>query len=273
MYKFSVLMSVYKKDNPFFLKQAIDSIYDKQTRKPSQVVIVKDGPLTEALDCVLDSYSKKYSEIFKIVSLEKNIGLGPALQEGLAYCKYEIIARMDSDDISDIKRFEKQIEYMEKNPEIDVLGSYISEFEESIEEEMRVRVVPLDFEGIKAMIRRRNPINHVTVCMKKETVRACGGYESVDLLEDYYLWIKIVAQKFDVRNIPLVLVYVRIGKKFSEKRGAKTRITGWRKIQEKLLKNNLITRKEALLNMLLIRIFVYMPTGAREFVYSKILRR
>lgn len=272
--KFSVLMSVYKNDNPIHLKEAIESIYNKQTLKPNQIVIVEDGPLTEELMLVLDEFKQEYEDIFDLIKLKENVGLGRALQEGIKYCKYEYIARMDSDDISCNDRFLRQIEYIAKYPEIDVLGTHISEFKENIiENEIRVRKVPLENDEIKRMSKKRNPMNHVSVILKKQSVLECGGYNSINLLEDYYLWIKLLSKGKLLKNLDESLVYVRTGNGFNHRRSDKSRIIGWKKIQKILLENKMINIFEAILNMIYIFIFTNLPNSIKDILYEKILRK
>jgi glycosyltransferase involved in cell wall biosynthesis len=126
---FSVLLSLYTKENPLYFNQAISSIWDEQTLKPNQIVLVKDGPLTPELDQAIDEWGKKLGDILTIVALPENIGLGAALNEGLKYCKYDLVARMDTDDISLPERFEKQISFMANNPDIAVSSTWIEEID------------------------------------------------------------------------------------------------------------------------------------------------
>ena len=126
---FSVLMSVYYKENPEFLKRAFESIWDLQTLKPSQIVLVEDGPLSDGLYAEIKRQKELLKDKLTVVSLEKNVGLGVALAEGLKACKYDIVARMDGDDVADQDRFLTQIDFLKTNPDISIVGSYISEFE------------------------------------------------------------------------------------------------------------------------------------------------
>ena len=168
--KYSVLMSVYKNDNPDFLKIALESIYEKQTRKPDEIVVVFDGPLTELLYTVLDEFAKGKESIVHYLPQKVNLGLGEALRIGSSFCSGDYILRMDSDDISVPERFEKQIAYLEAHPEVDVLGADIAEFQDSPDEEMRLRVCPERHEDIVRMGKKRNPMNHVSVCLKREAL-------------------------------------------------------------------------------------------------------
>lgn len=271
--KYSVLMSVYKNDSPEFLKSALESIYEKQTRKPDEVVVVFDGPLTNELNSVLNDFASDKEGIVFYYPQETNKGLGEALRIGSLKCTGDYILRMDSDDISDPNRFEKQIAYVEAHSDVDVLGTDIAEFETSTDEQMRKRICPAKHDDIVNMGKKRNPMNHVTVCIKKSALEKCGGYETMLLLEDYYLWMKMIAAGCKLENINESLVYVRVGNGFNSKRGSKERIAGWKKLQEFMLENKMITKAESLMNMLYIRAFVYTPAWLKKFIYSAFLRK
>ncbi|WP_080843897.1 glycosyltransferase [Cytobacillus gottheilii] len=271
---FSVLMSVYKNDNPEFFKIALNSIFDEQTLKPNQIVLVLDGPVTKEISNIIDDFAMRNPETLTLVPLKENVGLGEALRIGTTYCKYQYICRMDSDDVSDGKRFEKQISFMECHPKIDVLGSNIMEFANSIDEkEMMIREVPQSMGDISRFSKKRNPMNHVTVCMKKSALEKCGGYETCLLLEDYYLWLKMIANGCKLENMAEPLVYVRVGNGFISKRGSKTRIVGWKKLQEYMLEHNMITRFEAIMNMIYICAFVLTPNVIKGSLYKRFLRK
>ena len=165
--KYSVLMSVYKNDNPEFLKIALESIYEKQTRKPDEIVVVFDGELTDELYAVLNKFRENKENVVFYYPQETNQGLGEALRIGSEKCTGDYIFRMDSDDISVPERFEKQINYIENNSEIDVLGATIGEFNNTPNEELRLRVCPEKHNDIMRMGKKRNPMNHVTVCIKR----------------------------------------------------------------------------------------------------------
>lgn len=271
--KYSVLMSVYKNDDPKFLKVALESIYEKQTVKPDEIVVVFDGPLNDELYRILNEFKVGKESIVKYYQQETNQGLGEALKVGSRYCTGDYIFRMDSDDISDSRRFEKQISYIEKHPEIDVLGTDIAEFNDSLDEDMRVRSCPQKHSDIVKMGKRRNPMNHVTVCIKRTALEKCGGYKTLLLLEDYYLWLNMIVSGCKLENINESLVYVRVGNGFDSKRGSKERIAGWRVLQEFMLEHNLINKKDALLNMAYINVFVNTPSWLKKIIYSKLLRK
>ena len=271
--KFSVLMSVYANDNATYLCEALESIYDKQTRKPDQIVVVFDGPLTPELYHVLEDFKCGKEGVVFYFPQEVNKGLGEALRIGSEYCTGDYIFRMDSDDISHPRRFEKQVAYVEEHPEIDVLGTDISEFRISIDEDMRVRSCPMDHNDIVKMGKSRNPMNHVTACIKKTALKSCGGYETLLLLEDYFLWLKMIVAGCQLANMHESLVFVRIGNGFYSKRGSKLRINGWRFLQRYMLEHNMITRYEARKNMLYIKGFTHCPGWFRKLLYAKIFRK
>ena len=271
--KCSVLMSVYKNDNPDFLKIALESIYEKQTRKPDEIVVVFDGELTPELYTVLDKFKENKEDVVFYYPQEVNQGLGQALRIGSEKCTGDYIFRMDADDISVPERFEKQLAYIEANPEIDVLGTDIAEFDISPAEEMRLRICPEKHNDIIRMGKKRNPMNHVSVCMKRSALEKCGGYETLLLLEDYYLWLKMIASGCKLENMHEALVYVRVGNGFDSKRSSKVRIAGWKELQKFMLKHELINKIEAATNMVYIVGFVYCPVGLKKLVYSKLLRK
>lgn len=272
-YKYSVLMSVYKNDNPDYLKLALESIYDNQTVKPDEIVVVFDGPITEKLSAVLTEFAIWKEGIVFYYPQEVNRGLGEALRIGSEKCTGDYIFRMDSDDISDSNRFSKQILYVEEHPEVDVLGSDISEFNFNINENMRVRSCPEEHNEIVKMSKRRNPMNHVSVCIKKSALINCGGYKSLLLLEDYYLWLRMIVAGCRLRNIHESLVYVRVGNGFESKRGDRERIKGWKVLQKFMFDNKMISCFDVFVNMLFIRIFVNMPSVIKKIIYLKVLRK
>lgn len=273
---FSVLMSVYYKDNAFYLKDALESISINQTYLPKQIVLVKDGLLSDDLEKVIREFQKKLNNRIElvIVSKNKNEGLAKALNEGLKYCACEWIARMDADDISLSERFEKQVEYINNHPEVSLLGGYISEFNEKIGDCHSIRKVESDYDGIKKMMKSRTPFNHMTVMYKKSEVLSVGGYsENIGKLEDYCLWIDMIENGVVAANLPEVLVNVRIGNGFLERRSDKSEIYEWDKLQEYLLSNKIINRVTSIKNRLYIRGFIYMPGFLKRILYRSVLRR
>jgi glycosyltransferase involved in cell wall biosynthesis len=273
--KISVLMSVYAKDNHEHLKKAIDSVGLNQTLKPSQIVIVKDGPVSAKISKTIDDCRKTVPDInFTIVEKEHNQGLAAALNSGLMVCENEWIARMDADDISVNERFVKQVEYISVHPETSVLGTCIAEFEEDENLLIRKRVVPVEYLDICKMAKTRNPINHMSVMMKKDAVVKAGGYsENFGTLEDYKLWLDLILRGHKFHNLSECLVKVRIGNGFISRRSDKRSIDDWSKIQEYMVLHKFIGKKKAALNNITMRIFTHLPMEMKNIAYNYFLRK
>lgn len=205
---FTVLQSVYRKDNPAFLAESLQSIAGS-TLLPEKVVLVRDGPLTPELESVIARWQEKLP--LHVVGYEQNQGLAHALNFGLQFVETELVARMDSDDIAYSNRFEKQIKYMEENPDVVLSSGYISEFNDNEMIPKSIRRVPLLYEEIIPYLKKRNAFNHMAVCFRKSAVIDAGGYQEVPFFEDYDLWIRIVQKGYKVANIPELLVNARIG--------------------------------------------------------------
>lgn len=219
MKKYSVLMSVYYKEKPIWLGESIESMLS-QTVRAEEFFIVKDGPLTDELDEIIDKYVTKYPELFTILTLEKNMGLGPALAEGVKKCRNEIIIRMDSDDYSVPWRCEKLLQELDKHPECGIIGSYEVEFSEDINKPVAIHRVPETSEQIHKFMRRRCALLHPTVLYKKSVIINCGNYHDVRLYEDYDLFMRAVLEH-DIKcyNIQENLYYIRINDAFFKRRG------------------------------------------------------
>lgn len=269
--KYSVLMSVYYKENPEFLKKSIESIVN-QTLQTDDFVIVCDGPLTEELYKVIEEYQQRYSFIH-VFYLNENRGLGLALNFGIKKCKNELIGRMDSDDISVRDRFEKELMYMERHPEIDVVGGFISEFEDIIDDLNSIRKVPLSNKEIRKEIAKRNPMNHVTVVMKKSKVFRAGGYKHLPYLEDYYLWLRMIIKNCKFANIDEVMVNVRTGREMYKRRGNREQIKGWIYLQKIMIKKKMTSMPMSFVNVILLIGFIYTPPQIKEKLYKIFLRK
>ena len=275
--KFSVLMSVYKNDNADYLLKAVQSVTIDQTLKPTQLVLVKDGPVPENIEANIQKMQLALNDIgieFTVISKEVNAGLASALNTGLEYCKYEYVARMDSDDISLPNRFELEIPYIAGKPDISILGGGITEFEDDERFPIQARIVPQKHDEIVDMLRTRNGMNHVTVVFKKSDIVRLGGYsEDFGKLEDYKLWVDAVCAGLKLQNIPEICVNVRVGSGFIERRSNKREIQDWDMLQGYLKNAKLIGNRKALINKLYIRVFIYMPAWMKKIAYKTILRK
>jgi glycosyltransferase involved in cell wall biosynthesis len=268
--KFSVLMSLYYKEKTEYLREAMDSILD-QTALPDQIVIVKDGPLTEELEAVLTFYVSRDPERYTIVSLETNRGLGLALAEGMLHCKYELVARMDTDDICRKDRFALQLKAFEENPELDVCGSHIVEFETKPSEIVACRNVPLTDAEIKEYQKRRDGVNHVTVMFKRSSVLKAGNYQSCMLMEDTYLWINMILAGARFMNIDDNLVYVRIGQDMFERRGGFSYFLKYREGRRKVRETGYISNWDYYYTLLVQLVVALIPNKVRGWIFKKLL--
>lgn len=272
-FKFSVCMSVYKNDKPEYVDIAIQSIFIKQTTKPNEIVLVVDGPISEELESLIDSYALDYSEIFTIIKLEKNQGLGNALRVAVEKAKYDWIARMDSDDIAISDRFEKQIAFLQENQDIDILGGQITEFIDVESNVVGVRNVPLLPKDINDYIKARCPLNHMTVMLRKDKVLAVGNYIEWHYNEDYYLWIRMFLAGCQFANLPETLVNVRVGKEMYQRRGGWKYFLSEAKLQKYMFDNKIIGFIRFLYNILgRFVIQVLMPNKLRGFIFQKLFR-
>lgn len=269
--KFSVLLCVYYKDNCDHFKAALESVVS-QTLIPNELVIVCDGKLTTALDKIINEYEKKYKFI-KVCRIKKNSGHGNARRLGIDTCSNNLIALMDADDISVKDRFEKQIKIFEKYPDISVVGGYIYEFIDSVENIIGSRELPEKDKQIKEYMKKRCPMNQVTVMFKKDAVISSGNYIDWYCEEDYYLWIRMAEHNYRFYNIQENLVYVRVGNEMYSRRGGIKYYKSEKRVQKYMYDNKIINFFEYQYNILIRFVAeVILPNGIRGFLYKRLLR-
>lgn len=268
---FSVLMSVYFNEVPENLSLSLNSIFS-QTALPKEVVLIKDGPLPTMLNEVIEKYEVEYGEMLKVVCLEKNVGLGQALNIGLDYCKNNIIARMDTDDICYPERFEKQFHYINENKDISVLGCQIEEFNLVPGDLKRYRRLPTLSSEIFRFSKYRNPINHPTVFFRKDDVISVGSYQHMPLFEDYFLWVRMLNKGFKLSNIDEPLLHFRIGNDMIGRRTGYSYVLKEFEFLKAIRKIGFISFWQFFISIsckLPIRI---LPKKVLEFVYKLVLR-
>lgn len=270
---FSVLMSVYYKEKAEYFELSLKSILIEQSVKPNEVVLVCDGHLTDELNYVIEKYVEKFPNILKVYRLETNQGLGRALNYGLEQCSYPLVARADSDDICTKNRFEVQLDYMKCNPTVAVVGSNIAEFDCDIDKICSIKKMPTMHSELIKLAKIRNPLNHMAVMFRKKDILAVGSYQHIPWVEDYYLWVRMISAGKKIANINQVLVYARVGNGMVERRGNKEYIESWKKLNMYMLKNQMISKFEKIRNMVMIKVFVYMPNGLKKFAYKNVLRK
>lgn len=272
MVEFSVLMTVYKNDNPDYFKISLNSVIN-QTVVPNEVVIVKDGPVPELIQSVIDEVDTLYPGIIIQVQLKKNVGLGLALNEGLKVCKYELIARMDSDDICLPERFEKELAVFESNSEVDIVGCPVKEFVGTPDNVIGKRDVPIDNDSIHKYARKRDPFNHPTVMYRKSKVMKFGPYGNYRKNQDTALWIELLSNGCVAANVPEYLLMFRFDEGTYKKRKS------W--LNTKLLINirwhGFKIGFNSFLDFFMVALMqlgVYlMPEWFQRFIYTKILRK
>ncbi len=208
---FSILLSLYFKESPAFLFQCFESIWDQQTLKPTEIVLVLDGPISQGLTKSVEPWQQKLGNILKIVTLAENVGLGKALNEGLKHCTNEWVFRMDTDDICTPDRFSKQVAFIEKNPDVVLFGGQILEFNQDVSDAHVLKAVPENHNEIKNFARNRCPFNHMTVAYKKSVIIEVGGYQHHLFMEDYNLWLRVIGAGYQVANLLDIILYARVG--------------------------------------------------------------
>lgn len=270
--EYSVLMSVYYKENPIWFDTSINSMFE-QTIKPKEFVLVEDGKLTDELDEIVNKYDKKYANIFKVIKLEKNVGLGLALKRGVEECSCEYIARMDSDDYSMPNRIEKEFKIFEQNPQVSIVGTNVSEFIDRIDNVICNVVLPETNEEIIKFSKKRNPFRHPSVIFKKSDVLDAGNYREYYLCEDYDMWLRMIRNGTKCYNIQENLVFMRINEDFFKRRGGHKYFKSIKKFKKEQLDNGYFTRTEYLKTIIPHAIVCYMPNVLRNFVYKKFLRK
>jgi len=268
----SVLMSVYIKEKPEYLDECFKSLL-RQTVKANEWVLVEDGPLTKGLYDVLDAYERDYPDLIKRFRLNQNQGLGLALRAGVPECKNELIARMDTDDIAREDRFEKQLAEFEKNPDLDICGSNIDEFEGTPQNIVAKRKVPSLHNDIVEYQKKRDAFNHMTVMYKKKAVLDAGNYQHCPLMEDSYLWARMITNGGKCANIAEPLVYARIGHDMFERRGGWEYFKKYSTAKKMILQTGFITWFVYLYTVFAQFAVAMMPGALRGWVFKRILHK
>lgn len=269
--RYSVLMSVYHKEKPEYLRQAIESI-QKQSFSTDDFVLVCDGPLNSELDAVI-AVKQQEMDILNVVRLAKNGGLGNALNEGIKHCKNELVARMDSDDIAYPDRCEKQVDVFNSHSEVSICSGIVEEFTTDPEVVDTRRVPPETNAEIMEFAKKRNPFNHPCVMYKKSAVEYVGSYQDFYLLEDYYLWLRMLMAGYQGYNIQEPLLHMRAGSDMYLRRA------GWKyaKTQAKLFKymknNKFIGNRQYMKSCVIRSGSALAPNWLRKFMFEKVLRK
>ena len=212
---FTALLSLYAKEHPDHLRQSLASLA-AQTQPAAEILIVLDGAITPALEAVLAEFAGRLP--LNIIRLPENVGLGRALNHGVQHARHEWIFRMDTDDIAAPTRFADQCAYLAAHPQTALLGGQIAEFADTPAQSHASRQVPQTQPEILAYAKKRNPFNHMTVAYKKTAVQQAGGYQHHLYMEDYNLWLRMLAQGTAAANLPQTLVHARAGNAMLQRR-------------------------------------------------------
>lgn len=268
---FSVCMSVYKNDNVNDFIDAVHSIFN-QTCPPNDIALVVDGPVSNTIVKAIESLEAEIP-VMNVIWLKNNMGHAIARQTGLEAAKNNLVAVMDSDDISLPNRFEKQLCAFENNPDVSVVGGIIKEFIGTPDNIVGARIVPEWDPKIKDYMKSRCPMNLVTVMLKRDDVMKVGGYQDWYCEEDYYLWIRLALNGYKFYNIQENLVNVRVGKEMYQRRGGLKYFKSEAKLQKYMWKNGIISFPKYCFNVLLRLILqVLMPNKLRGWVFQTFAR-
>ncbi len=268
--KFSVLMSVYKKEKPQYFAECMESLLS-QTVTADEIVLVEDGPLTPELYDMIDRYSKKCN--MDIVKNQTNLGLGRALARGIKHCSHNLVARMDTDDIAVRDRFEKQLKFFKNNSQLDILGGYIEEFSGNVSNITGERQVPLTQAGIYHYQRQRDAFNHMTVMYKRDAVLKAGNYKHCLLMEDSLLWANMIKNHARMANLGETLVYARTGEDMLQRRGGFDYFLKYRRGRKQILKTGTISHWDYVFTVMVQFVVCMVPLPVRRFIFNTILRK
>lgn len=268
---FSLLLPVYAGDRPEFLRRAFVSSVDEQTLRPDDVVLVQDGPLPESLNEVCKELVATSPVPVNLVRLERNVGLGPALDRGLEECAHDVVARMDADDVSLPRRFELQLPLICDGA--DIVGSALMEFVDDIDQVVTTRVPPSDPDWIRSAVRFRDPFNHPTVVYRRSMVQKVGGYQDLALMEDYLLFARMLAEGAVPANVAEPLVYYRIGAGAYARRGGRALLRSEWALQRKFLELGITSRVEFVRNVVVRGGYRLVPEPIRRFAYRRLIAK
>lgn len=262
-------MSIYNRESSVYLHECLLSLA-RQTVAANEVVLVEDGEISSHLRQTIEEFRVQLN--IKSIKLGRNVGLGKALQEGLLHCAYELVARMDTDDIACPTRFMQQIEFMQSHPDISVCGGWIKEFSTDKNCPHSERRLPCNFNEVRVFARRRCPLNHMTVMFRKSHILAVGGYANLKNSQDYHLWGKLLGAGYQLSNLPDYLVLARAEDNLFLRRG------GWKfvnielKLQRDFVRSGFICWPRAIFNLALRLPVRLAPNTLRRYLYQKIFR-
>ena len=267
---FSLLMPVYGGDDPAHVRRAFRSAVDEQTVRPDQVVIVRDGPVDDELAACLDDLAATSPVVLTFVPLEHNGGLGPALNAGLEACWFDVVARMDADDVAMPHRFEVQLAL---TAQADIVGSGLVEFVADTDDIVGQRVPPTDPDKIRRYARVADPFNHPTVVYRKSVVLAAGGYGDLPLMEDYALFARMLQLGAEPLNVAEPLIFYRVGTAAFKRRGGRRLFSTELRLQREFRRSGFTTRAEYMRNVIIRGGYRLVPWWFRRALYRPVVAR
>lgn len=262
---FSVLLPVYAGDDAELFRRALESVSSAQTRPPQEVVIVRDGPVSAAIESFLLECEQKPKSLVRVVRLPQSVGLAGALDAGLLECHNDIVARMDADDISLPQRFERQVPYLEAG--YDIVGSAIEEIGDDDSQPLAFRPVVTDQAALSANSGFRSPFHHPSVVYRKSAVLAVGGYGDMHLIEDFWLWMRLLHSGSKAVNLPEALVRYRVSAGAYQRRGGVKLLKAEFELQGRMICSGYISPLQWLRNVLIRCGYRLIPTGIRRTGY------
>lgn len=271
--KFSVLLSLYSKENPHYLDECLESVWTFQNLKPNEIVLVLDGPIGDVLFACVKKWESKIGDVLNVIALPANVGLGKALNIGLKTCSNEWIFRMDTDDICKPDRFEKQIQFIQSNPNVVVVGGQLLEFDHTPNDLAVIKTVPTTHEDIKKFAQKRCPFNHMTVAYKKSVITELGGYQHHLFMEDYNLWLRVIGAGYKVANLPDVILYARVGNGMHARRKGYEYIKSEKQLLKLKKELKLQSPIHANILFLLRSSFRLLPSSLLGKIYNTFLRK
>ena len=263
-------MSLYHKENPGYLDACLGSLFE-QTLPATEIVLVFDGPLPTTLLAVVEQWARQLPIV--TLALPENVGLGQALAQGLQACRHELVARMDTDDVCEPDRFHQQITFLAQHPDVAVCGSCIIEIDPNTEARLATRTVPLSGADIRARLPYRNPFNHMTVVFRKTAVLAVGNYQHFPLMEDWYLWARLMQAGYAGANLPLCLVRARTGAQMMNRRGGLTYVKSEYLITRYFIAQGLTPFWKGWPIFLARSAARLVPSGVRRAIYQRLRGR
>jgi hypothetical protein len=267
--QFSLLMPLWSGDDPTFFRLAWQSTVVDQTRRPDEVLVVQDGPIGPALADTLAELIAASPVPARLLVLEDNVGLGPALDRGLASCRHDVVARMDADDVSLPQRFAVQLPLIEGGA--DIVGSALLEFVHDTAQIEEVRIPPTDPVWIRSAVHFRDPFNHPTVVYRRQAVQRAGGYQDLPLMEDYLLFAKMLASGAEPANVAEPLVYYRVGSGAYARRGGLALLRSEITLQRTFRAQGITTRREYVRNLVVRGGYRLVPTRIRQLAYRRLI--